>query len=124
MNSLTAKNAREHWEKEFNTYYIQPVLGGLDAQLNKAMDHIANDDKQGMGMLMIIIVTLYNFFVEHGQLFYLSYERVKLSGKSMEPHLWSYQQRISLEHLGQTLQEKKMKEKYRILHDFLHVVCE
>ena len=69
-------------------------------------------------------MTVALLFIEHGQLFYLSYERVKLSGKSMEPHLWSYQQRISLEHLGQTLQEKKMREKYSILHDFLQVVCE
>ena len=49
MNSLNAKNAREHWEKEFNTHYIQPILGNLDAQVNGAMDLIANDDKQGDG---------------------------------------------------------------------------
>ena len=42
----------------------------------------------------------------------------------MEPHLWSYHQRISLDHLGQTLQEKKLKEKYPILHEFLQVVSE
>ena len=42
----------------------------------------------------------------------------------MEPHLWSYRQRVSLEHLGQTLQEKKLKEKYPILHEFLRVVSE
>ena len=40
----------------------------------------------------------------------------------MEPHLWSYRQRISLEHLGQTLLEKKLKDKYPILHNFLQVV--
>jgi hypothetical protein len=41
----------------------------------------------------------------------------------MDPHLWSYRQRISLEHLTQTLQDKKMKEKHPILHDFLQMVC-
>lgn len=60
---------------------------------------------------------------EHDQLFYLMYEKVKVSEDNMEPHLWSYRQRISLEHLGQTLQEKKLKEKYPILHAFLQVVC-
>ena len=50
VNSLNAKNAREHWEKEFSARYIQPVLGQLDARLNVAMDAITSDDKQGMLM--------------------------------------------------------------------------
>lgn len=40
----------------------------------------------------------------------------------MEPHLWTYRQRISLEHLGQTLVEKKLKTKYPILYEFLLAV--
>jgi hypothetical protein len=44
--SLKAKNAREHWEKEFNARYIQPVLGHLDVRLGTALDLISNDDKQ------------------------------------------------------------------------------
>ena len=47
VNSLNAKNAREHWEKEFNTHYIQPILGDLDALVNGAMDLVGNDDQQG-----------------------------------------------------------------------------
>lgn len=60
--------------------------------------------------------------VDHDQLFYLVYEKVKVSEVNMEPHLWSYRQRISLEHLGQTLLEKKLKVKYPILHEFLQKV--
>lgn len=45
VNSLTNKNAREHWEKEFNTHYIQPVLGNLDAQINGAIALVASDDQ-------------------------------------------------------------------------------
>ncbi len=106
MNSLEAKNAREEWEKEFNVLYIQPVLEDLDNKVNQAMDLITKDDKQ-----------------EHDQLFYLVFERVKVSKDNMEPHLWSYRQRISLEHLRQTLQvEKKLKEKCSILYEFLQVV--
>lgn len=48
MNSLTAKTAREQWEKEINIHYIQPVIGDLDTQVNKAMDLVANDDYQGI----------------------------------------------------------------------------
>lgn len=48
VNSLNAKNAREHWEKEFNTHYIQPILSDLNAQVTRAMDLVANDDKQGL----------------------------------------------------------------------------
>ncbi len=71
----------------------------------------------------IVLANLHPLFAEHDQLFYLVYERVKVKEGNMEPHLWSYRQRISLEHLGQTLQEKKLKEKYPVLHDFLCVVC-
>ena len=60
------------------------------------------------------------FIIDHNQLFYLAYERVKVSVENMQPHLWSYRQRISLEHLGQTL---KLKDKYPILHEFLQKVC-
>ena len=45
VSCLDSKNSREHWEKEFNARYIQPVLGKLDDKLNAAMDIIA-DDKQ------------------------------------------------------------------------------
>lgn len=62
------------------------------------------------------------FITDHDQLFYLVYEKVKVSEGNMEPHLWSYRQRISLEHLGQTLLEKKLKVKYPILYEFLQKV--
>ncbi len=55
MNSLNSKNARQHWEKEFNARYIQPVLGDLDARLNVAMDLIAKDDKQGSDLVLFVV---------------------------------------------------------------------
>lgn len=64
-----------------------------------------------------------NYQVDHGQLFYLVYEKAKYKEESLEPHLWTYRSRIILEHLRQTLQEKKMKEKYPILYEFLQAVC-
>lgn len=65
---------------------------------------------------------VFGLYADHDQLFFLVYERVKVNSDSMGPHLWTYRQRVSLEHLGFTLQENKLKEKYPILHEFLHVV--
>ena len=54
VNSLRAKNAREHWEREFSNHYIQPVLSNLDKMLRETMDLIANDDKQGTTIVFVI----------------------------------------------------------------------
>ena len=61
-------------------------------------------------------------YIDHDQLFYLVYEKVKYDEESLEPHLWTYRSRITLEHLRQTLQEKKMRDKHPILHEFLQAV--
>ena len=56
-------------------------------------------------------------------MFFLVYERTELMNElSIQPHLWTYHSRITLEHLAQTLQEKKMKEKHPILYEFLQAV--
>ena len=61
--------------------------------------------------------------LEHDQLFFLVYERMELVNKSsIQPHLWTYHSRITLEHLAQTLQEKKMKKEHPILYEFLQAV--
>jgi len=50
------------------------------------------------------------------------YERVQLTKGSLDPHLWAYRFRITLEHLSQTLQQQNMK-KCPVLHAFLQEVC-
>ena len=81
--------------------------------------------------MFLLLLTIYMYIcvcvcvcipAEPDQLFYLVYERVKVSSASMGPHLWTYRQRVSLEHLGLTLQENKVKVEYPLLHEFLHVV--
>ena len=62
-------------------------------------------------------------WVDHGQLFHLVYEKVKYKEESLEPHLWTYRSRITLDHLRQTLQEEKMRQDYPILSEFLEAVC-
>lgn len=57
------------------------------------------------------------------QLFYLVYEKVKCKDEDIGPHLWTYRSRITIEHLQQTMQEKKMRTKHPILNEFLQAVC-
>ncbi len=56
-------------------------------------------------------------------MFYHIYEKAEVDSSSLEPHLWSYRQKISLEHIAQTLCEKKLHEMCPVLHQFLQLVC-
>ena len=60
--------------------------------------------------------------VDHDDLLYLVYERVRVSEDSLAPHLWTYRARITLEHLSQTLQQQSNTAKYPILLEFLKEV--
>ena len=126
VSSLDTKEARKEWESVFNQHYIQPVLSTLDENLTIAMDFVANDKEQGLMLTCATIVVhlegTIHPHVDHDKLFYLVYEKMKCAEGSLEPHLWTYRSRITLEHLQQTLQEKRMKEKYPILHEFLQAV--
>ena len=62
-------------------------------------------------------------FPEHNQLFCLVYEHVQVAEGSLDPHLWAYRSRITLEHLRQTLQQQNMRKKCPILYTFLQEVC-
>ena len=62
-------------------------------------------------------------FPEHDQLFCLVYEHVQVAEGSLDPHLWAYRSRITLEHLRQTLQQQNMRKKCTILYTFLQEVC-
>lgn len=55
------------------------------------------------------------------QLLCVAYERMELSGGFLDPHLWIYRTRITLDHLSLTLQQKGIKE-CPILHQFLNEV--
>ena len=60
--------------------------------------------------------------VDHDRLFFLVYEKVKYTKDNLEPHLWTYRSRITLEHLRQSLYDKKLTKMYPILHEFLQAV--
>ena len=56
--------------------------------------------------------------LDHDPLFYLVYERMgEVVEGSLEPHLWGYRPRITLEHLTRYMQQQK--KKFPILKEFL-----
>ena len=49
-NALSDRDAREKWEGEFNTLYIEPViLGNLEEQIKGVVNLIDKDYHQGNG---------------------------------------------------------------------------
>ena len=63
----------------------------------------------------------YNYISsDHDPLYYLVYERTPVVKDSLEPHLWSYRPRITLEHLTRYMQQQK--KKFPILEEFLKIV--
>ena len=54
---------------------------------------------------------------EHDPLFYLVYERTPVIKGSLEPHMWGYRPRITLENLTRYMQQQKTK--LPILEEFL-----
>ena len=67
-----------------------------------------------------MICFIYNV-AEHDQLFYLAYERVKVDEGKLEPHLWSFRSRITVDHLRSSLMQQK-KISVKILDAFLQDV--
>ena len=63
-----------------------------------------------------------HFHADHDPLYYLVYERTPVVKDSLEPHMWGYRPRITLEHLVRYMQQQK--KKFPILEEFLkNVFC-
>ena len=60
--------------------------------------------------------------VVNNQLLCVVYERLELVSGLLDPHLWTYRTRITLDHLSLTLQQRGMQE-CPILQQFLKEVC-
>lgn len=55
---VNTKEERQKWEHLFDVNYIEPVLEHLEKKLKRAMDLVANDDKQGEFIHLVICVHL------------------------------------------------------------------
>lgn len=99
-NVLDTRSARDKWEKVFRKVFIQPVLERMEENVAAVLDLIINDNKE-----------------DH--LLDLVYERIPVKEGSLNPHLWTYRSRITLEHLSHTLQQQGMRKRYPILYHFL-----
>ena len=58
---------------------------------------------------------------EHDLLFYLAYERIKVNERCLEPHLWTYRSRITVDHLRNSVRGEKT---VKILDAFLQAVSD
>ena len=56
---------------------------------------------------------------DQDRLFYVVYEKLSVEGKGMEPHLWTYRSKVSLEHLSH---QQDMQKKCPILQKFIKEV--
>lgn len=55
-------------------------------------------------------------------LFQIVYEKVSVSEKNFQPHLWTFRSRITLEHLTRLLRQKRIRENHMLLFEFMQVV--
>lgn len=76
--------------------------------------------KRKVNQLLYLLYLLCYFNLEHDRLFYVVHEKVQLPPNEVQPHLWSFRSRITLEHLLQILHTRK--ETYAILNEFLEQV--
>ena len=60
-------------------------------------------------------------YLDHDQLFYLAYEKVKVDESKLQAHLWTYRQQINLDHLQRTVQAANTEE-IPVLDAFLQAV--
>ena len=72
--------------------------------------------------LICVSGTFILYSPEPDKLMYLIYEKVKLKGGKIDPHLWSYRPHITLEHLALGLAQQNLKEKCKVLQIFLDEV--
>ena len=70
-----------------------------------------------------VLCNVFSFVIlEQDQLLKAAYETEPVISEDIELDLWTYRQRVSLEHLRFTIQEKTLKKKYSILYHFLQLV--
>ena len=71
-------------------------------------------------LILLLLAFKHPTLLDH--LLYLVYERIPVKEGSLNPHLWTYRSRITLEHLSHTLQQQGMRKRYPILYHFLQEV--
>ena len=101
-----------------------PVLQDTQKHLRKALHLIANDDSQGIikkGKALLVMHNCDYHHLEHDALFFTIYEKIPVHSGDIQPALWRYRTRITLEHLTHILQQNTGKG-LKILKQFLHLV--
>ena len=60
---------------------------------------------------------------EQDRLFYVVYEKLSVEGEGMEPHLWTYRSKVSLEHLSHQQDMQSMQRGIQSKMFFYLLVC-
>ena len=71
--------------------------------------------------LRIVNCHYYNAVSEHDILFLTIYEKIPVRSGDIQPAMWRYRARITLEHLAQVLQQSTSKS-LSLLKEFLRLV--
>ena len=58
----------------------------------------------------------------HDDLFFTIYEKIPVQSGDLQPAMWRYRARITLEHLTHALQQRTIGKGYVILKEFLRLV--
>ena len=89
----------------------------------QALNLIANDDSQGNKIIQLLKILCEDIFhiLEHDALFFMIYEKIPVHAGDLQPGMWRYRARITLEHLAHALQQNADKSLV-ILKEFLRLV--
>ena len=71
-------------------------------------------------LIYMYVAILTVILIDDDPLFYLVYERMPVVEGSLEPHLWGYRPRVTLEHLTRYMQQQNTK--FPVLEKFLSEV--
>ena len=68
-----------------------------------------------------MIITMIHVISEHDILFFTIYEKIPVRAGDIQPAMWRYRARITLEHLAHALQQSTRKS-LALLKEFLRLV--
>ena len=108
---------------------LQPCIRGRyvyclqnsEKLIRDAMQSMLSSKKQGACVCLCVLFTFVSMEPPTGQdqLLFVVYEKIPVDEESIEPHLWIYCSKISLEHLSN---QQGTQKKFPILQEFIKEV--
>ncbi|XP_068735057.1 LOW QUALITY PROTEIN: E3 ubiquitin-protein ligase rnf213-alpha-like [Montipora capricornis] len=107
---LSTRESRRQWERDFSSVVIAPVVRQLDQNLQKALKLLMEDERFGSDPL---VRQLYEFEEQ--------IEDLSHGLKPMTRSLWKYRRQVTIEQLGNALQQatESTDHSHKVLSAFL-----